>query len=264
MFNDQKKYQMNFAILKMSYNILKGTMKRSNPYASKHFELYRKRVVRLMSITMKGMFKDYLWINNSIETKRIKSSNIESYLQSGWVLGRLYFERPKVQAITNGFENKRVLHDEVDFWLAQGWTKGKFKTNQIRVTDGKTNKQVNPNNIPEGFSPGSWLNTATGRKWVTNGKEDLYLKIGEECPAGFIPGRSLISGDKSINKKLPSCKNKISITDGISQRFILHTDPIPDGWNVGTKPKKPWKWSSTENHAKRKKEPSTPSSLFQP
>lgn len=38
--------------------------------------------------------------------------------------------------------------------------------------------------------------TTTGRKWVTNGTIDIFLKVGEQIPDGFYSGRSYGGGEK--------------------------------------------------------------------
>lgn len=205
-------------------------------------------IVDHLKICMKGIHSDLLWLNDDKISLRVHRDKIPDLLDKGWVLGRHYFSRPKVQAITNGVENKRVLHSELQDWVAKGWRTGKFKTNKITVTNGKINKKIDPDQVPEGFKVGSWLVTAIGRRWVTDGIRDVYLKRGEELPVGFEFGRSSFRGKKNIGARAPSCKGKISITDGHDQRFIiLGVEKIPEGWYPGTRPKKKWSWSKLVN-----------------
>ena len=235
-----KQSAMASAVVYIYARIDRGSGQRSNPYASKHYALHRKAITS----QLKHAFKEHSWINNGKESKRISVEHLQDYLDNGWNLGRMFFNRPKVKTVNDGTVVKRVLHEELQSYLSAGWKEGWLQSykDKITVTDGKTNKRVSPSQIPDGFARGSWLNTATGRRWATNGTSDVYLKRGQELPEGYSFGRSKIKGENNFNVKQPSCKGKICITDGVNYRFILNTDAIPDGWCRGSTNKAGYKW----------------------
>jgi hypothetical protein len=191
---------------------------------------------------LKDVWKDHIWINNGSISLRKTSNQIYSYLDQGWQLGRLPFKRPTVYDINNGIITKRVLPSEVDSYLLDGWENGRIKSDKITVTNGAKTKRVFLDQIPEGFKPGSCLDTASGRRWVNNSQENKYLKSGEAIPDGFVLGR--LGGSKFAPQKT----DRVSITDGVKQKFIKPNDLLPSGWQLGTPPKKKYKWKTTENH----------------
>lgn len=235
-----KQSAMASAVVYIYARIDRSTGQRSNPYASKHYTLHRKAIVS----QLKHAFNESSWINDGINSKRINVEHLQDYLDRGWNLGRTFFTRPKVKTVNDGKVVKRVTPEELADYLSQGWVLGRLQSykDKITVTDGKVNKRVDPSQIPAGFQTGSWLDTASGRRWATDGETDVYLKRGQELPVGFSFGRSKIKGKNNFNVKHPSCKGKICITDGVNYRFILNTDVIPDGWSRGSTNKAGYKW----------------------
>lgn len=238
MFNGNFRYLMAFAVVRLSKGLLRNSKNKSNVYASRKFEQHKTRIYA----SLKGIWKDHIWINDDKVSIRKTSDEIDSYLEQGWKLGRLPFKRPTVFDINNGILTKRVLPSEVDSYLVNGWKNGRIKSEKITVTNGVKTKRVFPDQIPEGFKPGSCLDTASGRQWVNNQHENKYLKAGEIIPEGFVLGR--IGGSKFA----PPKTDKVSITDGVKQKFIKPNDILPLGWTFGTPPKKKYKWKTTENH----------------
>ena len=79
-------------------------------------------------------------------------------------------------------------------------------------TDGITEIFIFPGNEPDGFYPGRLPTTNVGRK-VSN---ETRNKIG-----------------KANTGKTPSNKGKIWITNGVINKYIAITQPLPDGWKPG-------------------------------
>lgn len=122
-----------------------------------------------------------IWINNGGTRTRVRSEDLQGYLDQGWVLGRdrHHTQEFKAQAsermigrvwITNGDKNLFVKPDEVQTYLDQGWTFGRSnlqptpqearvkagakRHDRIWVTDGSTNQLVYLSEIPEGWRQG--------------------------------------------------------------------------------------------------------------
>jgi len=75
------------------------------------------------------------WITNGTETKFVKKSDIELYLQNGWKLGhnrKTGFTTKGRKWITNGLQNKFVYDNEISKFnlLNTGWYYGKTYTEE--------------------------------------------------------------------------------------------------------------------------------------
>lgn len=76
----------------------------------------------------------------------------------------------------------------------------------------------------------------SGRVWYTNGEQDLRIKIGDEIPEGFYPGRCNAISENGIHNKGKVCYN-----NGIEQIYILKDDVekyIELGYKKGGLPRK--------------------------
>ncbi len=67
------------------------------------------------------------------------------------------------------------------------------------------------------------MNQNSGRKWATNGTEDIFLKQGDELPTNYNYGR--VNGNTSTGKKW--------VTNGIDDMYLSMGDEIPKGFSVG-------------------------------
>ena len=94
----------------------------------------------------------YCYINNGTKCIKIKEEELQKYLDSGWVIGKIlrkdrkpdspesgehrskalkekYSNMPKFTVITNGIENKRVFLSELSEYEVKGWKIGITKKN---------------------------------------------------------------------------------------------------------------------------------------
>ena len=235
--NNQYKIKMVNAAVAMCVGLTRNSGAPSNLYASRRFSRVRTMLIET------GVFatgKDKLWVNNGTKSKRITEADIPQYINNGWELGRHTFTRTPHICVNKDGITKNINPDHKNEYLLDGWILGQTPSSKICVTNGTRNIYVDPSNIPEGYTLGSCQKTQLGRKWVTNGITDIYLKAGQEIPSGWVEGRS--------NKKLTVNKStntgKIRINDGTTQRYHPETEPIPDGWmRGGLSPKKKWTWS---------------------
>lgn len=86
-----------------------------------------------------------------------------------------------------------------------------------------------------------------GRKWYTNGTDNIYIKDYEEPPEGYIPGRTCIGfkkGQKKFSELPPEeakrrrdlCRTTSGrkwVTNGNDNIYLKKGETIPDGYHVG-------------------------------
>ena len=115
--------------------------------------------------------------------------------------------------INNGKENRRVYPDEVP----DGWEIGSLmhhNKGRITINDGKHHKRILPGEkIPEGWTKGS-IKSKEKYIQISNGKEFLTINAKDKIPEGFYR------------------KSKVVITNGIRNSEAYPWE-IPDGWKIG-------------------------------
>jgi len=130
-----------------------------------------------------------VWNNGVVERRSAVCPGVE------WVLGRLYDPSENLDHSGDTSRGKRWWNDG---WVAvrsvecpgPGWVEGQLPS---------TNEKKGRPGVPK---PDDWKqkmremrqgdrNPCAGRRWVTNGQTNIYLKPGEETPENFKPGRTL-------------------------------------------------------------------------
>ena len=102
------------------------------------------------------------WINNGTENKRVCKDQVDSFLASGYQLGRLNFNRNQgCVYINNGTTTKSVTKEELNAQLSSGWVVGKLKGNQqnkrwVRNEITRERKLV-PTNQAHSYIHDGWL-----------------------------------------------------------------------------------------------------------
>lgn len=100
-----------------------------------------------------------IWINNGEINKRIKGVDLQQYITSGFVRGRLNakYNRKRIY-INNGRETKAVMPSEIKKWLSCGWVSGRLKGNHInKAWVNKENiKRIIPKEDLEDFLNDGW------------------------------------------------------------------------------------------------------------
>jgi len=116
------------------------------------------------------------WINKDSINKKIKLSEINSYLTDGWELGRYNNYNKNKVSIVKDEEIKYISIDDIESYIKDGWILGGKKIgslkerNLVLVSDNKNNKKTIPiNNLKdflsknpewkEGFTPKHKFNT---------------------------------------------------------------------------------------------------------
>lgn len=241
----QHRKKMAQAVSQMCVGVNRKTHQPSNPYASRRFDQIRTKLYNA------GIYHNTVntaWVTKGKKSLRVSKTDLSQYTIDGWELGRARFKRVSQIYVHKDGVLKRILPKAKAEYVLDGWSTGLPHTSKIVVTNGAHNIRVEPDQVPDGYRPGSCQTTALGRKWVTNGSTDVYLKSGENCPNGWWLGRSnahLRAPKQTTNT------GKIRITNNVVQKYWDAAEPIPDGWWRGSLPRAGgWTWkknSTTRN-----------------
>jgi len=100
--------------------------------------------------------KNYCWVNNGRDEKKILRSDINSLIYREWNVGRLYSPSKNKKCIHKGDNIKYITKEEVDSYVDDGWVIGNTKLrktleerNKLHVCndDSKTQKLVSNHDI---------------------------------------------------------------------------------------------------------------------
>ena len=116
----------------------------------------------------------YKWITDGVSNKRVP---IDSDIPDGWRRGKV--QKPITR--TEKFENYMNILRTDGHW--KGDNNPSKKNSSYWFTDGEIN--VRRAECPEGFYPGISLK----KKWYNNGKEEIFVKLNEKVPKGYVEGR---------------------------------------------------------------------------
>lgn len=166
----------------------------------------------------------YTWITNGFENKYIREDEI---VPEGWKKGRIVVDGFKNSStgkvwMNNGKEEELVEEELIEDYLNKGWTKGML----YRGDDWKENVAKSKQNM----SKEKWVNIKEGIK-----------RFYQEHPH-FTNSGSFKKGQETHNK------GKISVTNGINNKFIYETE-----LNSFLKDNKDWRKGNTQTHKKRER-----------
>lgn len=130
-----------------------------------------------------------VWTN---EDKEVRSEECPG---AGWTLGRSFEAGQHLPHDGSTTREKRWWNNgeiavRVDETPGPGWVEGQLpSTNEKKGRPGvpksdEWKKKMKQMRVGD-------LNPCAGRRWVTNGETNLYLKPGEETPENYKPGRTL-------------------------------------------------------------------------
>ena len=160
-------------------------------------------------------------ITNGVDSKFIPPDEL---IPDGWRRG---FPED-FMFITDGVECRRVPKDSV---IPEGWRRGNINATTkglVRVTDGKSIKFFNPEEVPEGWHGGIPNLKAKDSIWIhdSNGNTRMIkLEEGQSIPEGWSKGRG--------GPVTHSAKGRFYIHKGEETRMIKPGDEIPEGWVKG-------------------------------
>ena len=95
-----------------SLNSLKQHERRCNKNPNKLIVDFSKRTPEAAS--RKGINKSNTWVNNGIENKFIKSSEIENYLNLGWIIGITDSYKQKISKSLIGISTGKAANEEAE------------------------------------------------------------------------------------------------------------------------------------------------------
>lgn len=186
---------------------------------------------------------DSKWMNNGINQIQVIGSEIQNYLNNGWIFKRLPTNAYKdLCSIHKNSTIKRVKEDKINHYLELGWSLGSgiAGPNSGKVAIQKENfgtKNVNKNDLNEfldsGWSLGRGFNPTEGLIWFN---KDGIIKgarpdeIEEFLKDGWLRGTGISSvlgsvsvkhqamGEKKIKKEL--------LEDYLNQGWVLGSNNI--------------------------------------
>lgn len=128
----------------------------------------------------KSSHTNYVPVSNGIEMKLIHPNDVDSFL----ILNKGYFIGFDLTWITNGVESKRVKSSELDYYLSIGYKLGvHFSTKgKVRVTNGSSNTSIDESQLQDYLSSGYWIGITLNCEPMTH----MYLKSDESIEK-FIP-----------------------------------------------------------------------------
>lgn len=188
--------------------------------------------------------KGRVMVNDGTHAIRIRSNQVDYYLEMGYFLGggSLMSSMTGKIYVYKTSKSDRILinRDELDYYKSLGYKKGRCDENnpmkgKVRVNNGVINKLVNPKEIPNGFHRG-YLGDHKGnlgRNWINNGVIDRSVK-SENLD------EYLTSGDWKLGRLSSSKRNKVSIYNSMNERKFVNKSDLNDylslGWSLGTPP----------------------------
>lgn len=82
---------------------------------------------------MKQWTKQSKWMNNGLVDTRVSIIDVNSYINKGWKLGRLFSANRGKKKLTSNLywvnkdeKNKRIPEDQINNYIANGWSSGMF------------------------------------------------------------------------------------------------------------------------------------------
>ena len=145
---------------------------------------------------------------NGEEERFIYETELDGYIKQGWVrggksrnLGQKSFARDQIWVYKDG-RQIRINPDELDTYETQGWVKGICQSTTVgyvRITDGKNDKNISPNNEDElnyylsnGWKIGSHSKTTHGKCWVSKDDATILIEpteLDKYISEGWVRGR---------------------------------------------------------------------------
>lgn len=137
-----------------------------------------------------------VYINKNGKAKAIHPSELEYYLQNGWLKGNIKNKNCGIKkgtrtVVHKGNEQKYVYYDEVEKYLNDGWELGRSEEHCLKVskTNINKNKNLTEKERKEFYGKGN-----IGSIWITNGIEIKHIKkeeINLYLEKGWSKGRKV-------------------------------------------------------------------------
>ena len=176
-------------------------------------------------------------INNIVVSKYVYESDLQNYLDEGWVRGGLPNISGKIK-INNTKKTKYVYESELQKYLDEGWVRGGLpiacKGNIRIINNDKTKeKLVKPQELQKYLDEG-WVRGSmhTGRIHIYRGLSEHKMVYPNELQKYLDEGWVRGSNDHSILGKIKIIRNNdcIVINPNELQKYL------DEGWVRGSKP----------------------------
>lgn len=147
-----------------------------------------------------GLWADtsgYVWINDGEKNKSCSPEELEEFLASGWLRGKLITDDQRSRMLSGSQKsrgkkyinkdgvNTTASESELHRYLEEGWTLGKYVSPEYRQALSKNGKEWNKNSI------GKNARTA-GYVWINDGERNTRApkeKAAELLSSGWKKGR---------------------------------------------------------------------------
>ena len=173
-------------------------------------------------------------INNIVVSKYVYESELQKYLDEGWVKGGLPIAcKGNIRIINNDkTKEKFVKPQELQKYLDEGWVKGRIQTGRIHICRGLyEHKMVYPNELQkyldEGWVKGSNDLSILGKIKIIRNNDCIVINPNElqkYLDEGWVKGSKPTTADKIVVNK--DGKNKF-IYPNYLQKYL------DDGWVKG-------------------------------
>lgn len=203
----------------------------------KYIDIYRKQGASLYNIADGGYTtggylgnttKDKIWVNNGENHIMIDSSELDDYLAAGYVRGSL--NTKGYVWVTKNEETRHIPKYMLQQYLNAGYRLGRNKSGKFWVTNGVENLFLNSNEVvPEGFRRGRVnisKQPAEGKKYLYK-DDDQILVYPNEVDSYIKMGYKLGKHPRSSIKGRKTCaKNKGFrwLTNGVDNIFTNKVD----------------------------------------
>lgn len=188
------------------------------------------------------------WLRELVESGIVPGVRVLEYVSADddWVEREQYwiarYSSPHLFNIRAGHRRgRRIVDDELPTKLAaNAREQAKKNIGRVWVNDGAQNIWAKPDAIPPGFTRGrlhrpALMDITPGSVWITDGRDNRMLRLGEPMPETFRPGRTIRRGYQAAlaYRHGSGWRGSTWITDGTSTRRLRQGEPVPDGWRAG-------------------------------
>lgn len=177
--------------------------------------------------------KERVWINNKSINKFVKKSELDSFLVSGWVIGKIGKTNRGKIVISKFDVNKLIDIEELNFYLQFGWERKGKKLNQSLhwVNNGVVNKKVEEEKIPEGWVVGRIGNSNKNKLRIYKDNIEMLVELKDleiYVEQGWVRGRKF--KDHKTNN------GRVWISKGNKNKMVYLQEIenyLQDGWVSG-------------------------------
>lgn len=128
--------------------------------------------------------------------------------------------------ITDGLHERLINPSEE---LPEGWRRGQSVSHNINSGEAQRDREfsdISRSKMSKSRSEGN-----KGRRWITNGIINSFIKFDEDIPEGWRLGRTV--SDTTRLKVHDNSSGRVKINNGVVTKFIKSGENIPEGYVLG-------------------------------